>query len=94
MFQEPHIEIEHGKRDEAEIVRIKEILAHAMHDSGDIETLYNKVRKFAHHLQATYPDYARYELYHVLVGSTPRPEDKNGKDFPGDDSVEEFIKNL
>ena len=94
MFQKPNDKIRHDERDETKCAHVKETFVKAINASNDPEALYNKVIEFAHDLQKRYPDYMHYEFYHILVGSTPHSEDKNGKDFPGEDSVEQFINNL
>ena len=49
-----------------------------------------EVTKFANGLRSKYPDCENYLLFHVLIASTP-PPCKNF-DFPGDDSVEQFLE--
>ena len=58
--------------------------------SRDILFFHDKLVNKARNLQAKYPDYEDYELYHLLIGSTvyDRPE----FDFPGEDSVQKFIE--
>jgi hypothetical protein len=49
--------------------------------------------KISQGIKDKYPDYRNYELYHLLVGSTPSiPCEKF--DFPGDDSIERFIRSF
>jgi hypothetical protein len=50
----------------------------------------NAITEKAQELRDKYPDYAEYELYHLLVGSTPK-ESLEKFDFPGSDSIERFI---
>jgi hypothetical protein len=45
-------------------------------------------------IKQKYPDYRNYQLYHVLIGSTPIEEKTKLIDFPSPDSVEEFIETL
>ena len=58
--------------------------------------VYDKLALRAKYLQKKYPDYFNREVWHIMIGSSlgykmmPVIED----DFPGDDSVEEFIKTL
>ena len=53
----------------------------------------DKVIEKSEELNEKYPDALYYELYHVLIGSTP-PEYVNKFEFPGDDSVEKFFRSL
>lgn len=56
--------------------------------------LYDKLVNFGQMLRKKYPDCQDYELFHFLVGSTMRPEEMATKfDFPGEDSIETFLRN-
>lgn len=57
--------------------------------SRDVLSFHERLVDKAEELQAKYPDYDDYELYHLLIGSTVR--DRAKFDFPGSDSVEKFI---
>lgn len=48
---------------------------------------------FLDNLKKLYPDAADYLFYHILCGSTP-PAGLTEIDFPEDDSIEKYIKNL
>lgn len=48
--------------------------------------------RFSARLKENHEDYISYELYHELVGSTPRPGTTPHFDFPGEDSVVEFFE--
>jgi hypothetical protein len=53
--------------------------------------IHNKVLAFHDRLKARYPDYPEYELYHLISFSTLKaPLTKY--DFPGEDSIETFIR--
>jgi hypothetical protein len=59
-----------------------------------IQTM-EKVVTFTDKLKKKYPDFVSYRLYHMLVLSTP----KLGVafthfDFPGEDSIQNFIEQL
>lgn len=58
---------------------------------GNILETYDKISEFGEKLLEKYPDARSYLLFHLLIGSTP-PYDLSLFDFPGDDSVEKFIK--
>lgn len=59
----------------------------------DIFQTHDEILKYSHDIQKKYPDFADYELYHLLIGSTPsKPCSKF--DFPDDDSVESFLNVL
>jgi hypothetical protein len=51
---------------------------------------------FAQQLKAKYPDCARRRAYHALAGSTvwEGAADTIEEDFPGEDSVAEFLQSL
>ncbi len=48
----------------------------------------------ARELEVQYPDFRDYELYHLLIGSTEIPESSTQWDFPGNDSIEAFLRGL
>ena len=45
-------------------------------------------------LREKYPDYKNYVLYHLLTGSTPHDPMPTLFDFPGDDSIETFLRSF
>ena len=52
-----------------------------------------KVRDKFNELQRNYPDFYQYKTFHLLMNSTP-PESATETDFPGEDSVEKFLRSL
>ncbi len=60
---------------------------------GKREQIQQRIIAFARNLQSKYPDYSRYRLYHGFIGSTPS-QPSLYLDFPGEDSVELFIRKL
>ena len=56
----------------------------------------NKIVAFKDHLQQNHPDYANYEVFHVMAGSTTEslPDQLIQEDFEGEDSVEQFLEKL
>lgn len=48
--------------------------------------------RFAKSLEARHPDARNYRLFHLLIDSTPSPGTITHFDFPGDDSIEKFIR--
>ena len=68
--------------------------AHKIHDFiGKYEVNVDTEETVTTGLKKKYPNYTEYEMYHVLSGSTP-PIPSQFFDFPGDDSLEKFIRNL
>ena len=67
----------------------------AKHGDGAFET-HDKVVRKANDLQNKYPDYRDYRMYHVLAGSNDPDGEKSvpKSDFPGQDSVADFIRSL
>lgn len=57
------------------------------------EAIQQRIIEFARALQAKYPDYFNYRLYHAFIGGTS-PEVCTNFDFPGEDSVELFVQKL
>ena len=65
---------------------------------------YEMVLRKDKELKDKYPDYYTYRLYHLLIGSSVEPIISNPEnnsplptenfDFPGDDSIEKFIREL
>lgn len=60
----------------------------------DYEEGYNRSAEFARELQKKYPDYKRYRVWHVLIGSTPDESGIIEEDFPGEDSVIDFLEKV
>ncbi|HCR81766.1 MAG TPA: hypothetical protein DIV47_04845 [Candidatus Pacebacteria bacterium] len=65
---------------------------------ADAMRTHEKVLSFTSAIKEQYPDYSKYQLWHLVIGSTIDDADKITKithfDFPGDLSVEQFIKSL
>lgn len=64
----------------------------AAHEKDALDA-YNKCTNFAQELLKKYPDARDYRLFHILIGSSVDREMEKF-DFPGDDSVEQFINSL
>jgi hypothetical protein len=74
--------------------KLKKLQIEVSNEEGDKEEkLFNKIFDFASALRKKYPDAQKYELYHALIGSGV-PEKLDKIDFPGDDSIENFINDL
>ena len=77
------------------IEKIKEerIALYASFSLEKITEFQDKLIKYIKDIRIKYPDYEKYVVYHVLVGSTlPDGVTIIEDDFPGDDSVEKFLK--
>ena len=84
-FESPH-EIPHIKR-------LHEKMFNAQKE--DTGAFLDKIADFAHGLQERHSDYIDYRLYHLLVGSTPRPgHELKEEDFEREDSIVAFIESL
>ena len=83
-------EKENGQK-EINIKRLKDKRGEAY--KKDMFGTHEKIIEFTERIKDKYPDYRDYELYHLLIGSTP-----GGKlpkfDFPGENSIEKFIESL
>lgn len=53
-----------------------------------------QVTVFAGTLKEKYPDFQRWRVYHALIGSTPGTSNLIEGDFPGEDSVVNFLESL
>jgi hypothetical protein len=64
--------------------------------SEDVFGFQSRLVEFTEHLRKKYPDYQNYRMYHFLVGSGAlKPDERfTEDDFPGEDSIENFIKRL
>ena len=60
----------------------------------NIEEMHNRIAEFGYKLMDKYSDCRNYILFHVLIGSTPPSNATIKEDFPGEDSIIKFIKNL
>jgi len=70
-----------------------EQLKRKLWDKYDIERN-KKVLEFAAKLREKYADCTDYRLWYILAGGTPDYEGEEKYDFPGEDSIEEFINSL
>lgn len=52
---------------------------------------FDRLAEFGQYLQSKYPNPTQYALFHILTGSTLMRE-APFFDFPGEDSIEKFIK--
>ena len=55
-------------------------------------SFHDKVLEKSKELKQRYSNYSDYELYHLLIGSQIKSYKEF--DFPGDDSVEKFLRSL
>ena len=86
---------EKSKIDEVFLKNLQDVLSQAYRKSESRIALYKSVSEFALGLEKKYPDARSRRLWHLLIGSTPKPEDENNvKDYPGDDSIIRFIERL
>lgn len=61
----------------------------------DVRETHAKIIEFAHHLREKYPDCEERLLFHILIGSSPKPDAIiKEDDFPDEDSIIKFIENL
>lgn len=59
----------------------------------DIFGTQDKIVDKANFLKDKYPDYNDYRLYHLMIGSTPEKV-LPFFDFPGEDSIMNFLRTL
>jgi hypothetical protein len=63
-----------------------------------IREVYDAIAAHGNKIRSKYPECQRYEIFHALAGSTMDSTAKPGyyikEDFPGEDSIEEFVNNL
>jgi hypothetical protein len=83
-----------AKNNEAFIKNLHDILSQAYKNAEDMMKLYASVSNFASGLEQKYPDARSRRLFHLLISSTPGPEDNNMEDYPGEDSIVRFIEGL
>jgi len=85
------LEVEPGQ--EALIAELKEKLNNAY--NTDAIDAHEKVFEYTDEIKKKYPDYSKYRLWHLVIFSTiGKSMEITHFDFPGDDSVERFIKSL
>lgn len=80
--------------EQTEIVREtkekKEKIAEKAAEIGDAGKRMDEIKIQAKNLQKKYPEYGKYVMYHLLIGSTA-PSSCTEFDFPGEDSVEKLV---
>lgn len=74
--------------EDQKVERLKDVWAGKLRDDG--ENFWGQIIDKVDEIRKNHPDYQKYRLYHLLVGSTPE-KDVDKFDFPGRDSVEEFL---
>lgn len=69
-----------------------------LHEDLTVEKIVNlqdDIFFFAQKLREKYPNFKNYTVYHTLIGSTiPAGVETVKEDFPGEDSVEDFVNSL
>lgn len=90
------MENEHGKEVEKQgLLEEARSLRHDIYtDEAHAIQVLDRVVQKAKELREKYPNYTQYQIYHLLIGSTPPEGTDIYEDFPGDDSVVEFLKKL
>jgi len=81
--------------DDVFLKHLSDILAHAFEKAKDRLKLYETTSNFARDLERKYPDAHSRRLWHLLIGSSPMPGmEMNMEDYPGEDSIVQFIEGL
>lgn len=89
--EKQHRYIEEEINRETLIRELKEKLNMAY--EADAKKMHERVFEFANVIKNKYPDYSKYQLWHLLISSTIGDNTKIIYfDFPDNDSVEKFIK--
>lgn len=78
-----------GKEKEILVTELKELRKEAY--VKDSRRFHDKVIKIVNELKVKYPDCENYEMYHVLIGSTPQREKIKNFDFP-EKEIEKFLR--
>jgi hypothetical protein len=65
-----------------------------LYSSKNVLLNHKKITDFCLELQKRYPNHLEYLAYHIAVGSTPEEGGINFFDFPGEDSIENFLDKL
>ena len=78
------------------IQHLQEVLMpHFLGSDHDIEVTQKSLEHFAAYLRKKYPDYKKYALYDEIDSTkSPKDEEKEFFDFPGEDSIQKFIEQL
>ena len=84
------------EQQESPLVEEIKMLRDIVFRASDRDAKMERIMAFAGHLRANYPDCKRREAYHALAGSTMMEGvgEPITEDFPGDDSVLEFLRSL
>lgn len=90
-----------GREIAKEITAEREVLAKELKEKlnlaykTDAMVTHQRMLDFTNIIRGKYSDYSKYRLWHLLIGSTIGDASKiTHFDFPGDLSVEKFIKSL
>lgn len=76
------------------IHKLDEIMEqHYRHSDAEVNLISKKVEEFSNNIKEHHPNYKEYQLWHLLIGSTPDHE-RPYFDFEGEDSIEKFIESL
>ncbi len=67
--------------------------AYDRNKGSKLDSFHEKIIEKSNELKQKYPDYIRYQLYHLFIFSTPN-DTATEFDFPGEDSIETFIRSL
>ena len=89
--KEPLIITENNAESKRQYVLEKRDKALSQDDFIEVTEL---IGKYSDKIKEKYPDWKKYQLFHVLIGSTFREDESPFLDFPSPDSVEEFIETL
>jgi hypothetical protein len=82
-------------KEQSNLEELKKKLWNNYYEPGTDESHTNKkILDFSAKLKEKYPDYMDYRMWYVLVGGTPDYQGEEKFDFPGEDSVVEFINSL
>lgn len=74
-------------------LQLKKIVS-SLYEQDDLNNNFEnhkKITEFITKLQKTYPNYQDYLLYHLISFSTPS-KISTQFDFPGEDSIEKYLK--
>ncbi|MCX6701674.1 MAG: hypothetical protein NTX96_00570 [Candidatus Zambryskibacteria bacterium] len=87
--------MEGAPNEEVLLTELKTLLHEAQDEDRLKNTYYvqDEIVKKVKGLRKKYPDWQNYRVYHLLVGSDLLEPTKYF-DFPGDDSIEKFIRSL
>lgn len=81
-----------GAPDEKQIL-LEELKSKRLSLYKESHDIHDKIFVKAKELQNKYKDYYDYELFHLLIGST-LPKPVPNFDFPGEDSIVDFLRSL